>query len=301
VRRCLELGGSDTVCLAKGFGTGLLDMVGLNSADLSGQAPTGLVLNGNWKGSTVNLSFGPGQVMISGCGQLVNDNYPYSIARKGSALQIAIQNQPAAILLAMPSPQSLSGPGTVSVTGKIVVGTHHVYMQHYHNGVPDGTGYWQDEPIYGPKTERCSIGAFAAVQPAPAADSGADGGLLGLLGGVLNEVAPGGTAPAALRMLGQYSGASGLKLEFDAATVTLDCAQAHVKQNYTVQNTPGGILVSVQNGASPFSLTLASDGSLTGSGSAEVDGRLLVAMNDGGPQFAPTSAQCAIVPLTPKH
>jgi hypothetical protein len=147
--------------------------------------------------------------------------------------------------------------------------------------------------------DRCSIGEFAAVQPLPASANDASGGLLGALTGMMNEVVPAGTAPAALRMSGQFAGPGGLKLDFDVATVTLDCAQAHVRQAYTVQNTAGGIVIGVQNGQSPFTLAIGPDGALNGTGATQVDGRLLVAMTSGSPQFAPTSAHCTVGRLAP--
>ena len=116
-------------------------------------------------------------------------------------------------------------------------------MQRYHNGVEvPGDGYWDNEPIYAPKTERCTIGAFAAA-PAPPPDKNP---LTRDLTSAINTLMPEG--PTGLRMAGHYVGQDGPALEFAVDSVVLDCGAAHVRQAYTVENTSNQIQIIVKNG-----------------------------------------------------
>src|SRR2546430_7651330 len=61
-RRCLELGGSNGGCMGKGFMSGFMDLLGVNTATkeaISGSGRAGVVLNGLYKNAatTATLSF----------------------------------------------------------------------------------------------------------------------------------------------------------------------------------------------------------------------------------------------------
>ena len=128
-------------------------------------------------------------------------------------------------------------------------------MQKYHNGVAvPGDGYWDNEPIYAPKTERCTIGAFAPA-PAPPPDKNP---LTRGLTSAMNTMMPEG--PTGLRMAGHYAGQGGLALEFAVDAVTLDCGAAHVKGLTQWRNGSNQIQIIVKNGASPFTLALQPNG-----------------------------------------
>jgi hypothetical protein len=150
------------------------------------------------------------------------------------------------------------------------------------------------DPIYGPKTERCGIASFAQA-PAGAPDKS---GLINGLTTAINTVMH--TGPAGLRMTGKYTNAGGLVLEFEADGVTIDCGAAHVKQAYNVENAAAQILVTVKNGASPFTLAVQQNGTLTGSGNAEVAGRVVTGATADALTYAARNARCAIGTLTPK-
>lgn len=58
------------------------------------------------------------------------------------------------------------------------------------------------------------------------------------------------------------------------------------------------MIVNVHNGATPLTLTSQGDGSLLGSGSVEVNGRLVAGMNGNDVVFRPVSRSCAAGTLT---
>jgi len=52
------------------------------------------------------------------------------------------------------------------------------------------------------------------------------------------------------------------------------------------------MLITFQNSAAPFSLKLQPDGSLFGSGTVPLAGRVIVGQDANGPIFAPRSGSC---------
>ena len=107
-------------------------------------------------------------------------------------------------------------------------------------------------------------------------------------------------ADPGLRMNGKFANSTGLILDFEGDAVTLDCGPAHIKAPYTVQNAPGEFRVSVNNPGGPFTLTLAADNTLHGSGSTTVNGKLYQSINNGNISFRPVSATCSVNNFTPK-
>jgi hypothetical protein len=103
-----------------------------------------------------------------------------------------------------------------------------------------------------------------------------------------------------LRAIGKYSSSSGLLLDFGGDAVTLDCGQAHVKARYTVENRPSQFLINIQNSGGPFTLAVASDNTLRGSGSTTVNGRLVSGMNGDNVTFTPHSETCNVGSFAPK-
>jgi len=95
-------------------------------------------------------------------------------------------------------------------------------------------------------------------------------------------------------MAGHYTGQGGLALEFAVDSVTLDCGAAHVKDVYTVDDPPNQIQITVKNGASPFTMELQPNGSLLGSGSVDVAGRVVTGSDANGIVFAPSNARCSV-------
>ena len=297
-RRCMELGGGELECVGKGFWTGLTDLVGLDAGSIGGvtsSEPAGVYLNAVFHQSGgLWLSFGqPGRATLNDCGKLVPVGLPYTISKQSNQLLITFKNDPSQFIVSMGSDRSLSGPGAVDVKGEIITGTRKIWMQHYQDNIPVAGGYWTWEPIYADKTERCTIGTLTIGPPAPQEKSQLMAGLT-----LMKNTMPVG--PEGLRMSGRYLGQGGLALEFAADAVVLDCGAAHVKQPYTVENAPNQILINIKNGASPFTLALEPNGTLTGSGNAAIAGRVVTGATQNALAYAPKTASCAVGTLAPQ-
>ena len=310
-RRCLELGGTPAGCMGKGFTSGLMGMIGINMEEIAGSGRAGVVLFGGYKGpaTTVSLGFGADTVALGGCGKLVTDPHSYAVEKRPGSLQVMVQNEPHTIVLTMRPDGGLTGPGIIDVKGQIITGYHDVTETLYMNNQPvvDAScggvcSKTTRVPDYAPKVERCTIGSLAPPpHPKPSAtpaQPAADSGLIGALTGFMDTIAPSGGEPG-LRMTGKY-GSGMLLLDFSAASVTLDCGQAHVRQPYTVENAPNQLLIHVENAGGPFTLALEPDNSLRGSGSTAVNGRLVTGMNGDNVAFAPHSEHCDVATLRPK-
>jgi len=296
-RRCMELGGSELECAGKGFLTGLTDlahMAGVDIGAVKGPEFSGIVVNSLYQGAGgVWLTFAEQTFTLNGCGKLVPNGHSYTITKKGNQLLITVRNEPNQFVLSMGSDESLAGPGPVDVKGQIIAGTRKIWMQHYQDNIPVAGGYWTWEPIYADKTEHCTIGTLTIGPPAPQEKSQLMAGLT-----LMKNTMPVG--PEGLRMSGRYLGQGGLALEFAADAVVLDCGAAHVKQPYTVENAPNQILINIKNGASPFTLALQSNGTLTGSGNAAIAGRVVTGATQNALTYAPKTASCAIGTLAPQ-
>ena len=299
-RRCLKLGGTSGTCIGKGFTSGLMDMIGLNTESLTGPRKAGVVLSGLYHipATPASLNFGTDRVTISGCGKLVDEALGYGLAKGPNSLVLTVDNEPRPLVLTMRPDGGLSGPGAVDVKGNVIIGHHTVTSTLYVNGSPAVGGSCggvcttsTTVPDYAAKIERCTIGSLNPP-PSPAATSaGNDSGLLGLLIGVAGSLEP--PPLPGLRMSGQYGG-SGLRLDFTEHSVILDCGQAHVRQPYTVENAPGTLLIHVQNSGGPFSLTILPDNTLRGSGSTTVNGRLVSGMQGDAVAYTPRSERCEV-------
>lgn len=312
-RRCLELGGTTTGCMGKGFMSGFMDLVGINTEEIVGSGRAGVILFGAYKNpaTTMSLGFGAETVTLGGCGKLVAGGHGYTLEKRPGSLRVTVDNEPHPIVLTMRPDGGLTGPGTVEVKGSIITGYHNITETLYANGQPvvDATcggvcSKTTSVADYAPKIERCTIGSLAAPpprKPAPAnAQPAGDSGMLGMLSGFVDSIGVGvarGGEPG-LRMTGKFGGGM-LLLDFSAASVTLDCGQAHVRQPYTVENTPNQLLIHVQNSGGAFTLAVQPDNSLGGSGSTTVNGRLVTGMNGDNVAFAPHSEHCEVATLRP--
>jgi hypothetical protein len=301
-RRCLELGGSSVGCMGKGLGAGFMDLIGFGAEaqeSLTGPGRAGVVLSGLYKNpaTVTTLDFGADGVSIGGCGKLVADSHGYTIDKRPGSVRIDIINEPNPIVLTMRPDGGLTGPGVIDVKGRIIVG--YFTSTHYENGVATGT---TSTPDYRPAMARCAIGSLTMPSPPKAAPASAqpagDSGILGMVTGLVSTFAP-GNGEVGLRMAGKY-GNGKLLLDFSDNSLVLDCGQAHVRAPYTVENTPGALIVHVQNSGGPFTLALQPDHSLLGSGSTTVNGRLVTGMNGENVAFAPHSESCEVGTLRPK-
>jgi len=317
-RRCLELGGSNAGCMGKGLTSGFMDLIGFGAKaqeEFIGPGRAGVVLSGVYKNPAVvtTLGFGENGVFINSCGKLVDDHHSYTIDKRPGSTRVTIDNTPSPIVLTMRPDGELIGPGLVDVKGLIITGYHTVTTTQMINGfraAPDQcNGPCQtvsQVPDYSPAVARCAIGSLAmppAPKPAPAGAKPADNsGLTSLITGVADMMAPGGGAAlgagVGLRMTGKYSDGR-LLLDFGGNSLVIDCGQAHVRQPYTVDNTPDALLVHVQNSGGPFTLALQPDNSLRGGGSTTVNGRLVTGMNGDDVAFAQHSETCDVGTFRP--
>lgn len=305
-RRCLELGGSELECIGKGFTTGLFDMAGVNPNLAEGAAQAGLRMSGVYKGAgTISLMFDQDSTSLDNCGKLVAAGHPYSVAKRGSQLLVEVQNEPQAFVLSLGPDGRLNGPGPIDVKGQIIIGYRKIWVEERRvsdNSVIPGSGHWVQEPIYAPKMERCTAGILL-----PAGATSTSEGVLESLSSIFSGPSADqgahdsqkDTQTLGPRMAGRYAAQGGLSVEFHAAAAVLDCGEAHVARPYAVENTASQVLVTVKNGAAPFTLTLRPDGTLTGPGSTEVAGRVVAGSTDNAIVFAPRTARCTIGTLAP--
>jgi hypothetical protein len=294
MRRCFELGGSDLQCVGAGMSRGFKQMIGFDTTALTSSGKAGLVIVGTFKASSgLTFDFGDGSVNISNCGKMVQGNHAYSVNVSGGKYSIDIANQPQPLLLTLPAGANASGPAAQDITGQQVTG--YTVTTNLKTGAEVGR-----TPIYGPITVHCSIGALTRG-PDVLLDQGQSSGtgVLSSLGTVLGMMT-GDTdskqlsiSPGA-RMTGVFSGSGGLKLQFNDGNAVIDCAQAHVLAPYDVSIQAGSAVVTVKNGTNPFHLTVQGDGTLRGSGTTTVNGKLMTALNGSDPVFAPTSAICSL-------
>jgi hypothetical protein len=101
-------------------------------------------------------------------------------------------------------------------------------------------------------------------------------------------------------MIGKYSNASGLLLDFGGDALTIECGQAHVKAPYTVENKPTQFVINIQNSGGPFTLAVAPDNTLRGNGAATVNGHLVFGMSGDNVAYTPHSETCNVGTLSPK-
>jgi hypothetical protein len=298
-RRCVELGGSAMQCLGGALSTGLQQLIGINLDAMTNSGKTGLVLYGTYNGSAgLHFDFSDANVDIGGCGQMVKGAHGYSLGVTGGELAVKIDNQPQPLAMTLGVDKKMAGPAMQQITGQKVVG--------YFVETNLKTGASTRTPNYGPDTENCKIGS---LMPGPA--TAPDQGFLATLGNaltdaeVLAETAPAGSASQqnliapGPRIAGVFKSATGLKIQFQDASAVIDCAQAHVVALYDVYLKGGAANITVKNGASPILLALQANGSLTGTGSTTINGKLMTGMDDSGnPILAPTSASCPVDTLT---
>ena len=104
-------------------------------------------------------------------------------------------------------------------------------------------------------------------------------------------------APPGLRMSGRYAGASGFSVTFHPESATIACNGSERAYPYSVQKSANQIFLKIQNKANPMALQLKPDGSIFGEGTVQVDGRVIVGVNDDPKNryvFEPKIGSCAV-------
>jgi len=307
VRRCLELGGGDLECIGRGFTTGLFDLSGVNVKAIEPPKTAGIRLGGTYKTAAgLALSFSTDTVAIGACGKLVEDGRGYTVTRRGAQLDVSIENMSKPLLVSLGADGRLTGPAAFDVDGRIITGYRTYWVEERRvsdNSVVPGSGHQVQEPIYGPKTERCAFPSLRATAPVVA-----EGSLIGSIVGIATggpadpaaQKSGAAEAPAGARMTGTYAG-GGLQLEFHPTAVVMDCGEAHVLQPYTVENLADRLVVTVKNGATPVPLAVQPDGTLAGTSAVDVTGRVVTGATDTAVTYAQRSARCSAASLAPKR
>jgi hypothetical protein len=317
VRRCMESGRSDMECFGEGLKVGVADLYGGNPLQgIVPPTPVGLRLQGGYTSGDLQLAFSQSNVSLK-CGTLEPQSLAYSIVRRGQQVLIELAASPRPFTLAYQADGRLLGPGTVEVTGLVPIGPpvdhptggekEYVYGNKSYDAYDRNSGkrlhydmggaYIRGDVTHhyvtptAPKTERCSAGALAGTAVLRTSDA------LTMLFGTQASQSQ-NTAPG-LRLNGTYASPGGLKIEFRGVSATLDCGAAHHSEGYAVRPEGGALIARFQSATGPLALTVEADGTLAGSGSVQVNGRLISGDGaDGRPLYAPVSARCAIGTLT---
>jgi len=303
IARCLELGGGALECLGGGISK---DMFGPLDEQMSKPANTGLRMLGGYStpSNKLSVSFVSDSATITGCGVLVPLSASYQVQKLGNQFAIKLQTSPQPLLVAVGADGKLAAPATVTLDGQVIIGykkeTQWKTDRATGQTVP-GSVQVVDIPVYGPKTDHCSLGA---MNPTGAV---ADDGFLASLSGVIDAIGSmAGDADSTKavqdkalasgpRVIGTYVSPAGLRLQFISSKVVIDCQQAHVGVPYQVAIASAGVTVTVKDASAPLSLLLQSNTSLVGSGNVTVNGRLLAGFDaSNNPAFTPTNATCAL-------
>src|SRR5687768_9323368 len=186
--------------------------------------------------------------------------------------------------------QRLAGPAAIDINGRVQVGVEH------------GTRTWSDgrtepisRPVYAARIRRCGAALLASSGPSPEQVTMNTPGtyIFGLFMGEGGDKPPKPLEPG-LRLAGEYGTQAGFDLEFRAEGVIVGCGEVATLRQYRAAASGNGVVVTVQNGPAPFSLTMGSDGRLSGTGTVRVDGRQVSNVVDGKVTYVPRSATCAV-------
>lgn len=295
IRRCFELGGTGLQCVGAGMGEGLKQMMGIDLSALTKSGYAGLFILGTFQSSSgLAFDFDNSAVAITNCGKMVHGNHSYTVNVSGGKYILKIANTPQDLVVTLGADGKASGPASQDITGDEITGYN--VVTNLKTGVEVSR-----TPIYAPITVHCNIGTLTPG-PKVTLDTGLSIGaptMLSALGTVMDTLS--GETPTSQasvapgpRMTGVFSNPGGLKIQFNDGNAVIDCAQAHVLVQYDVSMQGGAAVVSLKNGANPFNLTVQANGSLSGTGSATVVGKIMTALNGADPVFASTTASCSL-------
>ena len=100
-------------------------------------------------------------------------------------------------------------------------------------------------------------------------------------------------------MSGAYQNSGGLKIQFASEGAVLDCGEAHVAAAYTVRNDATALRITLDKAGGPLLLTWQPNGTLSGTGTADVRGRVVSGSTPNGIAFAPRNTECPVGILIP--
>ena len=299
LRRCLELGHNQLECTGKGLASSLGDLIGIKSPLDGPHIKAGLRMTGIYgNASGFSLTFGEESVAVNGCGKLVQASHPYAIGMMGGRLLVQVASEPQSFVVALGPDGKFAGPGAAAIAGQVITGYYTAYVPFSADPQPYGiAAHYAQVPQYASKTERCEVGVLAptgSTTTFASATAQAVGVFSGQSSGEANRAAQKIALPPGPRMAGQYAGTGGLKVDFQVDAAILDYGEAHASVPYTVHDTSGQVMVAVENGGTPLSLTLRPDGSISGIGNIDIAGRVMTGMTSNGPAFAPRTARCTV-------
>jgi hypothetical protein len=214
-------------------------------------------INGIYKGTGVGIGFNASTAAVS-CEDLVPDGRKYSLEQTGSQMRLTIANEGQPLVMTLRPDGSLAGSGPVTVAGRVQVGTQKVWVPDTVNNTYYGystTGHYTQQPIYKPKSARCTFGAMSPTGTYGATVGNAVRFAQGLAGEHPQEfkITPG------VRLIGLYSGAGGA-IEFEEDSATIKCGGSKKEVGYAVVPNGNQFLVTMDGGGT---LSLDPGGRLT--------------------------------------
>jgi hypothetical protein len=335
--RCIASGRSESECFAEELGKGVGEILPIAK---NKPKPAGLSMSGVYAAeSGCSVTFGPGGAWVA-C-KAVSAQANYRIEREGNQVHIRLVQPSAADMLGfgsevleklMPktgnanpnewqgqqivftvrSDGKLAGPGTIQVTGSVPVGTRQGTrtITETQGGFTTTRTEPTTETIYEARTESCQLGVLTATDKMPLI-----GPSMSTIMATVLELVSGNTDPGAavkvpapgLRMNGQYVGEAGFDIEFHADSAVVECRDALVAREYSVAIKGDQILVTIRHEPNPVVLELKPDGTLAGSGTIPVNGRVFVGSKERvenalvirDPVFQPVTDTCACGALKP--
>lgn len=311
----------------------LLDNIAPVTEKAETSAP-GLALSGAYSGQGgLSMGFSGLESASVRCGK-VPALARYRLNHEGNQISVRLlSNEPGKdpnlwqgqrIVLSLRTDGSLTGTGPIRVTGPVQVGTRQATKEQYANRNGTWTDYKPPEfaectfnctrtvtysaPVYENRTVACTLGVMSLTGPVASVEGGVGGVNEVFMDAMTNIIQGRGTSQSmaaktpkpGVRMRGRYASQDGLDIEFHPVSAVVGCRQVAFPRDYTVSASGGRVLVTIQNGAAPIVLELRTDETLTGSGSAKLEGKALMGMDvNARPVFQPASDTCTVGVLKP--
>ena len=243
-------GGSSSGDMAsslKSIAKGLLKMGGLG-------APTGLLMNGNYKGEGFGVAFSAALATVH-CGGLTFQERKYAVQRNGAQVVVTMENEPKAITLMLRPDGKLAGQGPMTVSGPVQVGTKTVQAYDPANPAAYGTAV---VAIYEQKSVRCTVGALVATGTAFTTGTAVNDAMstFGMGSGARIKVTPG------LRVNGEFVGQGG-SIDFDEDSARIKCGANAGEHAYAIEPVGSQIVVRIEGAGT---LEIAPGGQLVSQG-----------------------------------
>lgn len=231
---------------------------------------------------------GPADVVVNGLVPIGHGAVSPGAANAGYAEQAHTTTRERQIDAA--EAQNYAGSDAVHQNGMEYSVTEQVTSTTYE---PAPVAQYQPAPMAA-KTERCTAGI---MQGSSNSGSIADA-LTQIVAPSAKQKAP---VPPVLRLAELYASQTGLSIEFREDPATVECGEAHVAEPYVVQDANGQVSIRIQHGAAPFALSLQPNGTLVGSGTIDVAGRIVTGSTGNALTYAPRNARCVVGTLAERN